>query len=112
MHIAIDDPSVITRTFVKAVMEYPFIQCDLTEVLALVDSANEKALNFDKRIGFQEVYRLEGAGAVGEDLILLRLRREECKWIRSESNGSNESVAGNASVSAGSADAGRRSQPS
>lgn len=82
MHSAIDDPSAVSRTFVRAIFEYPFVQCKLVEVLALVDSANTRALDIDKRCGFKEVYRVEDSGLEGKDLILLRLRKSECRWLR------------------------------
>jgi RimJ/RimL family protein N-acetyltransferase len=92
MHSAIDDPAVINRTFVRAVFAYPFVQCKLTHVLALVDSANERALDIDTRLGFREVNRFEGAGLEGKDLILLQLTRNECKWIRHEDSAENSAA--------------------
>jgi hypothetical protein len=80
MHSAIDDPSVIDRTFVRAIFSYPFVDCKLTHVLALVDSANARALEIDKRCGFKEIDRFVGAGLEGRDMFLLQLKREECKW--------------------------------
>lgn len=81
MHSAIDDPTAINRTFVKAIFAYPFLQCGRTHVLALVDSANLQALDINKRCGFREVLRLEGSGLEGQDLILLQMTRNECRWI-------------------------------
>lgn len=81
MHSAIDDPSVINRTFVKAIFDYPFNQCKMTHVLALVESSNTRAMSIDLRLGFKEVNRFEGAGLDGSDLVLLSMARNECKWI-------------------------------
>jgi RimJ/RimL family protein N-acetyltransferase len=82
MHSAIDDPSVIDRTFVRAVFEYPFVTCNLTHVLAPADSANEKSLTLLRKVGFKEAIRFEDAGLDGKDLILLQLKRDECRWIK------------------------------
>lgn len=82
MHSAIDDPSVINRTFVRAIFEYPFVQLGLSHVVALVEEDNQRALDIDKRCGFRETHRLEGAAMNGGDLIVLEMRRNDCRWIR------------------------------
>ena len=82
MHSAIDDPSVIDRTFVKAIFEYPFVQCGCTHVHAMVDSSNTRAMSIDLRLGFKEVARFAGAALDGSDQVLLSMRREDCRWIR------------------------------
>lgn len=87
MHSAIDDPSVINRTFVRAMFEYPFNQCGCTHVIVVVHGNNQHALDIDLRVGFKEVHRLVGGGLEGDDLIFLQMSREECRWIRGESDG-------------------------
>jgi len=81
MHSAIDDPVVIDRTFVRAIFSYPFIECKCTHVIAMVDSANQRALDIDKRCGFKEVNRFEGSGLEGKDMILLSMNRDECRYL-------------------------------
>lgn len=87
MHSAIDDPSAITRTFVQEMFRYPFEQMGLTHVLAVVASDNTRALEIDLRVGFREVHRLNGAGLSGADLIILEMKREDCKWLRRSIDG-------------------------
>ncbi len=82
MHGAIDDPSAMSRTFVKAIFKYPFEDCKLTHMTAMVDSANLKSLDFVKRCGFREVHRFEDAGLEGRDMILFQLLRSECRFLR------------------------------
>lgn len=82
MHSAIDDPSVIDRTFVRAIFEYPFVECKLDTLLALVSSENTQAMDIDLRVGFKEINRLSGAGVDGNDLVLLSMTRNECKWLK------------------------------
>lgn len=94
MHDAIDDPTVIDRTFVRAVFEYPFIQCDLLAILAQVDEDNKHALGINKRLGFKEVHRLNGAANSGKDLIFLQMLRSECRWIKGLLDGKQERTAG------------------
>lgn len=93
MHSAIDDPSVIDRTFVRAIFEYPFVVLGMNSLFAHVDSVNTRALDIDKRVGFREVNRFPDAGAEG-DLILLHMRKEDCKWIKRGTDGKQEPAAG------------------
>jgi len=50
-------------------------------VIAMVDSANQRALDIDKRCGFKEVNRFEGSGLEGKDMILLSMNRDECRYL-------------------------------
>lgn len=92
MHSAIDDPAAISRTFVRAIFEYPFVQLGLTTVFAMVDSKNERALRLDLKVGFKVANRFEDAGAEG-DLILLYMHRDDCKWLRG-TDGKQKSTSG------------------
>ncbi len=88
MHDAIDDPTVIDRTFVREIFKYPFEQCGVKYILAMVDSANERALSINRRIGFKEILRLDGAGLEGPDMILLQLDAASCRYLRNPRNDS------------------------
>lgn len=83
MHSAIDDPLVISRTFVRAIFEYPFDQCGVRYLMAAVDERNKKSLEVCYRCGFElhDIFK-EGAEP-GADLLLLRMTRDECRWLRS-----------------------------
>lgn len=81
MHLAIDDPKVITRTFVRAAFEFPFLQCHCTHVFGFVDDDNKKAMDLDLHLGFKEVRRFANSGMSGKDLVLLEMAMEDCKWI-------------------------------
>lgn len=81
MHLAIDETEKTSRTFVRAIFEYPFLQAGLTQVFALVMEDNVRALKVDQKTGFTEVNRFEDAGMTGQTLVLLRMTRNECRWI-------------------------------
>jgi len=82
MHSAIDDPSVMSRTFLRAIFEYPFVKLNLSRVFAMVASTNARALKLDLGLGFTEINRFAAAGPDGDDLIMLQMVNEECRWIR------------------------------
>lgn len=79
MHVAIEKP--VTRSYTRACFEYPFNQLKVEKVLGLVDSTNEKALRFDKHLGFVEEARIAGAGKTG-DLVILTMTKAQCRWIK------------------------------
>lgn len=81
MHTVIERPECVTRKVVREAFEYPFVVCGCEAVVALVDSLNEAALSFDKRLGFTEVARIKNAGPEA-DLVILRMYRSECRWLR------------------------------
>lgn len=84
MHIASDGTGRwLTRELLVAAFAYPFIQCGLRRITALVPARNTRALKFDEHIGF----RREGyhpKAAKDGDLVSLGLLREHCRWIPQE----------------------------
>lgn len=81
MHTVIAKPECMVRRLVHEAFEFPFVTCGCEAVVALVDSTNEAALTFDTRLGFHEIARIPRGGLEG-DLIVLCMRREECRWLR------------------------------
>jgi RimJ/RimL family protein N-acetyltransferase len=80
MHVAVDSPAGC-RGLLRAAFGYAFLETGRTLVRGEVRASNVRALALDKHLGFREVYRVEGGWAPGEDLILLEMRRDECRWI-------------------------------
>lgn len=81
MHIA-GDGNWVSREFIRAAFEYPFVQLKLAAIVAPVAATNNKALRFDKHFGFREVHRVQDGWENGVDLVLLEMKREECRWLR------------------------------
>jgi hypothetical protein len=81
MHTVVQHPELLNRRMVIAAFRYPFTVCNCEAVLALVDSNNEAALSFDRRLGFKDIARIPNGGAEG-DLIVLQMLRGECRWLR------------------------------
>ena len=69
-----------TRDFLFHAFNYPFNQMGCVRVTGPVKASNETALKFDKRLGFVEEGRLRKA-MDGEDLIILGMLKDECRWI-------------------------------
>lgn len=81
IHSVIQRPEAVTRKMVEATFTFPFEHCHCEAVLALVDSTNDAALRFDKKLGFMEIARVPHGGPDG-DLVILRMLRGECRWLK------------------------------
>lgn len=70
----------LTREFLWAMFDYPFNQLGVQRITGLVPAKNLAARRFDEHLGFVIEATLEGA-LPGDDLIVYRLRREDCRWL-------------------------------
>lgn len=82
MHVAMDNPAAM-RSLIKPAFAIPFVQIEIPIVKGMVLSDNPRALALDLHLGFKEVARLRDWWAPGIDVILLEMRREDCRWIHS-----------------------------
>jgi RimJ/RimL family protein N-acetyltransferase len=80
MHAA-GEGNWVTRELIYACFDYVFNVAKLKVVLGLVPSGNKKALRFNRHVGFSEVVRLKDGHPDGE-LVLLQMRRENCRYLR------------------------------
>lgn len=78
-HVAIDGR--MNREFVRVCFDYVFNQLKVYKFIGLVDSTNEKALRFDKNLGFEEEHRIKGAARNG-DLVILSMTKESCRMLK------------------------------
>jgi hypothetical protein len=79
MHMA-GDPGWIDKAILHAAFDYPFNEMGVNQVLGLVPSGNTAALKINRKLGFEVVVELPGAHPDGA-LILMRMTREQCKWL-------------------------------
>lgn len=81
MHVVIQRPEAMSPRIVRQAFEFPFLVCDCVAVLGMVDSSNAAALDFDTRLGFKEIDRIPN-GALEGDLVIFRMTRADCRWLR------------------------------
>lgn len=81
MHVVNLSTRRVPRKLLWAAFDYPFNQLGLSAVMGIVNSKNDKAMRFDKHLGFKEVTRLEGLHDGGGDIVIMRMNRDECRWI-------------------------------
>lgn len=68
------------REYIVRCMAYPFIQLGLRRITGLVPARNTAALNFDLAFGFKREGYIRH-GMPDDDIILLGMLREECRWL-------------------------------
>ncbi len=83
-HIAIEDPFVLRHGFLELAFDFAFRHAGRGIILGMTPANNERALKFNKRIGFKEVYRVKDAYQVGVDYVLQEIRKENCRWLNPE----------------------------
>jgi RimJ/RimL family protein N-acetyltransferase len=66
---------------------YPFEQLRVSKLIAQVPSRNRKALDFDLKLGFKQEAIVADIYPDGEDLLILSMRREDCRWLKLKPRG-------------------------
>lgn len=80
-HMAVDTP-IVWRSLLPAVFEYPFIQCNRGVLLGVIQQSNAKSWGMAGALGFRLTHRIRDGWAKGDDLLMLELRREDCRYLR------------------------------
>lgn len=80
MHVAAIQNNWISKDLLWAAFDYPFNILKVNVILATVASTNEEALKLDRHLGFIDKAYIEDAHTDG-DLVILAMRRENCRWL-------------------------------
>lgn len=80
MHYALQ-PGAVTRDALWYVFYYPFVELGCSRITGMVWEENEKSLRVAHKLGFREEARIAGASKAGKDIIVLRMLKEECRWL-------------------------------
>lgn len=81
IHVAARDEKWITPDMLWCTFHYPFVQLGCSRLYGLLESANEPALNFDLKLGFEVQATLPGLFASGPGLVIC-MEREKCRWLK------------------------------
>lgn len=81
LEVMVVDKRVVTRATIREVLRFPFEICGCTSILTYIDSTNAASISLATRIGFEFMSRIPGGGLNG-DLLLYRLGKENCRWLR------------------------------
>lgn len=81
MHMAVETP-IAWRALLRPGLEYPFVQEGRDVALGIIPAGNSASVWFAEHVGFQEVHRVRDGWSRGEDLVMLELRKHDCRWLK------------------------------
>ena len=84
VHLCIVNPLVLRRGFFTEVANHLFNTCGRARIFGLVPSNNKKAIKLNTHIGWEEVARIPDGVCTGVDTIIVRMEREDCRWLSKE----------------------------
>lgn len=70
----------LTKEFLKICFDYAFNTARCKVIINTVKARNVESIEFTKHVGFTEACRIKD-GAGNEDLVVLVLHRNDCRWI-------------------------------
>lgn len=79
MHIWI--PKWIGKEFIREAFRYTFDIAGKGLAIGGTPAHNAAALEFNRRVGFRETYRIKDGWALGTDMVIQEMQRRECRWI-------------------------------
>ena len=84
VHIGCTDPLVFKHGLLQEAALWIFGVCQREHIVGIVPADNAKALKINKHIGFTEFARIPDGYNYGVDIVLMRLNREDCKYLPTE----------------------------
>lgn len=81
MHVALDSAAG-SRALLRPAFEWLFVQGGRSLALGVIRASNLKSLRLAKHLGFRDLTRIRNGWAEGEDMCLLQMRKEECRWLQ------------------------------
>lgn len=81
MHCWVRSPRAINRLTIQEVFRYPFNQVGVGIAIGITPCNNAPALELNRRLGFRRVLTIKDGYAIGTDLAIQELRKEECRWL-------------------------------
>jgi hypothetical protein len=84
-HIAGFEPNWMSRGFLYAAFYYPFVQLRVSKVFGWIPSSNLKALEFNRKLGFNTITTVPGvflsSDERGGDAIIMGMAADKCRWL-------------------------------
>lgn len=80
MHCAGVGKRWLTREFLYICFNYAFNLAKCKVVINTVKASNDESIHFTRHVGFDEACRIKD-GAGDDDLVILVLHRDNCRWI-------------------------------
>lgn len=89
IHVASTNVYFLNKWYLNCVFDYPFNKLKVKVILAPIYKGNVKSLNLCRKLGFEQVADIPYGHPEG-DLIVVAMKRNQCKWLQQgEGNGRN-----------------------
>lgn len=88
IHVAARNAHAMTPKFLAQVFYDAFVYLNLPRITGLVPVSNKAALKFDRHLGFVTEGLMRKA-CNGEDLVILGMLKEECRFISGAKEGNH-----------------------
>lgn len=82
-HMAVDAP-IAWRGLLPFALGYLFLEAKKGVLLGAISSQNTRSLRFARHVGLVELTRIKDGAAEGDDLVLLELRKENCRYLHGQ----------------------------
>lgn len=79
-HVAGFTPHWLNRDLLWVIFDYPFNQLKVGAVFCQIRASNTPALEFNLKLGFKEICRIDDVFPDGQ-LVITKLTRDECRWL-------------------------------
>ena len=83
MHMAFDNPAAV-RALIGPSFSYLFEECGKEIALGAIPAHNYRSIRLAKHVGFKETHRVIDGWAPKDDMVLLELRKADCRWLSKE----------------------------
>jgi len=70
-----------TRRTLHSIFFYPFRTLGVEKITICVPQSNDKARKMNRQLGFIEECRVSFAAHDGTDLVIMKMTRNECRWL-------------------------------
>lgn len=78
------DGNWVSRQLIRETFHYPFVQVGVKYLFAAVAGNNHRALRFDRKMGFKDYDCLKDGWDNGVPLYILKMAREDCRWLNAQ----------------------------
>jgi RimJ/RimL family protein N-acetyltransferase len=71
----------LNKEYLLFCTRYAFEYCRVKMILGYMDATNTQALRFASHLGFKEEARIRDAATEGGDILILKMRPEDCRYM-------------------------------
>jgi RimJ/RimL family protein N-acetyltransferase len=72
----------LNRDFLRYSLEYAYTEMGCKHIFGWVEAGNIQARRFDEHLGFRPVAQIEGAGKDGGAVVIYRMDRDDCRFLK------------------------------